>query len=397
MGSRRATLRLSEARRIALAAQLFGKPPPSRAGRAAVLSTVRGLGLVQIDSVNVLVRSHYLPAFSRLGQYDRSLLDTLAYRRPRGLFEYWGHEASLLPVETYPLLRWRMARAREGRGVWSSLAAFGREQPDAVRRLRDTIAANGPMSASAFESSKGSGGWWGWSDVKRGLEYLFWSGVITTSSRRSSFERVYDLAERVLPANIYNAPEMTEAEAQRQLFRIALRAFGVATEADLRDYFRLSPADSKARVDELLEAGDALPVSVESWKQPAYLDPARSIPRRIEASALLSPFDALVWHRPRTARLFNFDYRLEIYTPAHKRIHGYYVLPYLLNEELVARVDLKADRAASTLLVNAVHFEAAAARQIVTPRLQADLEALAGWLELSAVKFPKSLATRRRS
>jgi uncharacterized protein YcaQ len=396
MGSRRATLRLSEARRIALAAQLFGKPPPSRAGRAAVLSTVRGLGLVQIDSVNVLVRSHYLPAFSRLGAYDRSLLDALAYRRPRGLFEYWGHEASLLPIETYPLLRWRMARARDGRGMWSSIAAFGREQAAAVKRLRETIAANGPMSASDFESSKGSGGWWGWSDVKRGLEYLFWSGVITTSSRRSSFERVYDLMERVLPANVYDAPEMTEHDAQRQLVRIALRAFGVATEADLRDYFRLAPADAKARVDELVEAGEALQVTVEGWKQPAYLDPARSIPRRIEASALLSPFDALVWHRPRTTRLFDFEYRLEIYTPARKRVHGYYVLPYLLDEELVARADLKADRAASTLLVNAVHYEPNAARPLVTPRLHDDLEALAAWLGLSAVKFPKPIKAKRR-
>jgi uncharacterized protein YcaQ len=395
MGSRRATLRLSEARRIALAAQLFGKPKPSRAGRAAVLSTVRGLGLVQIDSVNVLVRSHYLPTFSRIGSYDRSLLDALVYRRPRELFEYWGHEASLLPVETYPLLRWRMARARDGRGLWSSVAAIAIEQPKAVERLRATIAATGPMSASDFESSKGSGGWWGWSDVKRGLEYLFWSGIITTSSRRSSFERVYDLVERVLPANAYDAPEISESDAQRQLVRIALRAFGIATEADLRDYFRLAPADSKARVAELVESGEALPVSVEGWKQPAYLDPARSIPRRIETSALLSPFDALIWHRPRTTRLFNFDYRLEIYTPAHKRVHGYYVLPYLLNEELVARVDLKADRAASTLLVHAVHYEPVAARQIATPRLHADLEALGAWLGLAAVKFPKPIKTKR--
>jgi uncharacterized protein YcaQ len=188
---------------------------------------------------------------------------------------------------------------------------------------------------------------------------------------------------------------MTETDAQRQLLRIALRAFGIATEADLRDYFRLAPADSKARVDELVEAGDALPVSVEGWKQPAYLDPARSIPRRIEASALLSPFDALVWHRPRTTRLFNFNYRLEIYTPAHKRVHGYYVLPYLLDEELVGRVDLKADRAASALLVNALHFEPAAARQTVMPRLQADLENLAAWLGLSAVKLPKPIKTKR--
>jgi uncharacterized protein YcaQ len=324
------------------------------------------------------------------------LLEALAYRRPRGLFEYWGHEASLLPVETYPLLRWRMARARDGRGMWSNVAAFGREQADAVRRLRETIVANGPMSASDFESSKGSGGWWGWSDVKRGLEYLFWSGVITTSSRRSSFERVYDLVERVLPASVYDAPEMTEHDAQRQLVRIALRAFGVATEADLRDYFRLAPADAKARVDELVEAGDALPVSVEGWKQAAYLDPGRSIPRRVEASALLSPFDALIWHRPRTTRLFNFDYRLEIYTPAHKRVHGYYVLPYLLNEELVGRVDLKADRAAGTLLVHAVHYEPGAALHIVKPRLQTDLEKLAAWLGLTSVTLPKQNATRRR-
>jgi uncharacterized protein YcaQ len=392
MASRRASLRLSEARRIALAAQRFGKPAPSRVGRAAVLSTVRGLGLVQIDSVNVLVRSHYLPAFSRLGSYDRSWLDALAYRRPRNLFEYWGHEASLLPVETYPLLRWRMRRAREGRGMWSSLAAFGNERPAEVARLREAIAASGPMSASDFESSRGSGGWWGWSDVKRGLEYLFWTGVITTASRRSSFERVYDLTERVLPATVYNAPEVAEADAQRELVRIALGAFGVATEADLRDYFRLAPLETRERIAELVESGDALPIAVEGWKQPAYLNPRQTIPRRVSASALLSPFDALIWHRPRTTRLFNFDYRLEIYTPSHKRVHGYYVLPYLLNEELVARVDLKADRAAGTLLVQAAHYEQTADRATVAPQLRTDLEALAAWLGLAETKFPRRAA-----
>ena len=382
MARARASLRLAEARRIALAAQGFGATRTLAARPSAIAGIVRKLGLIQVDSVNVLVRSHYLPVFSRLGPYDRTLLERLAYRSPRGLFEYWGHEASLLPVATYPLLRWRMERARRHIGMWASMSRVAREQPALVERLRATIADEGPMSASAFEGARGSGSWWGWSDIKRGLEYLFYAGVVTTATRRNSFERVYDLVERVLPRAIYAAPAIGEAEAQRELIRIAANALGVATEVDLRDYFRLDVADARARIDELVAAGALLPVSVESWTQPAYLAAGRSVPRRIEASALLSPFDSLVWHRPRTQRLFGFHYRLEIYTPAHKRIHGYYVLPYLLGETLVARVDLKADRVAGVLRVQAIHHEPGVNVGDVSSRLGAELAAMAGWLGL---------------
>lgn len=385
MRAAKASLRLAEARRVALAAQGFGTPRTTTVRASTVANVVRGLGVVQIDSVNVLVRSHYLPVFSRLGPYDRTLLDTVAYRRPRALFEYWGHEASLLPVRTYPLLRWRMERARRHVGMWSSMSRVAREQPQLVRRLRATIAESGPMSASDFEGARGTGSWWGWSDVKRALEYLFYSGSLSTATRRKSFERVYDLTERVLPREVYAAPEVAEPDAQRELVHIAARALGVATEADLRDYFRLDVADAAARITELVEERALLPVTVEGWKQQAYLDADRAIPRRIEASALLSPFDSVIWHRPRALRLFGFDYRLEIYTPAHKRVHGYYVLPYLLGDTLVARVDLKADRAEGRLNVRAVHFEPGTDVTAVGARLEAEFASMAGWLGLGRV------------
>ena len=384
------SLRLAEARRIALAAQGFGAKRGASIRPSTLVNLVRTLGLLQIDSVNVLIRSHYLPAFSRLGAYDPGLLERLAYRRPRALFEYWGHEASLLPVQTYPIMRWRMERARRHVGMWSSMSVVAREQPKLVAGLRATIAAQGPMSASDFEGSRGTGSWWGWSDVKRGLEYLFYSGIVTTATRRNSFERVYDLTERVLPSAIYDAPELAEADAQRELVLIAARALGIATEADLRDYFRLDVSDARARIEELVDANLLSAVAVESWKQQAYLIAGRVVPRRIEASALLSPFDSLIWHRPRAQRLFNFDYRLEIYTPSHKRVHGYYVLPYLLGDKLVARVDLKADRAARVLRVIAIHIEADSNVEVLE-RLNPDLAALASWLNLESVTPPSAM------
>jgi uncharacterized protein YcaQ len=330
------------------------------------------------------VRSHYLPLFSRLGAYDRGALDALAYGPRRGLYEYWAHEASLVPVETFPLLRWRMDRARrEG----------GSENAALVASVEAEIRTRGPLAASDFENARGTGSWWGWSDVKRALEFSFRTGVLTTSLRRGSFERVYDLTERVLPSYA-GAPVIAEADAQRELMRIAARAFGIATEGDLRDYFRLQPADSKARLSELVALGELIPVAVEGWNQPAYLDAARAIPRAIATSALLSPFDSLVWHRPRTSRLFAFEYRLEIYTPAHKRVHGYYVLPYLVNDTLVARVDLKADRAASSLRVHAIHYEPQSRQADVLEHLRPDLAAMAGWLGLERVAWTAPIAAQ---
>lgn len=378
-----------EARRIALGAQLFTARRPANVTAGAIRQLIARLGVVQIDSVNVLVRSHFLPAFSRLGPYDRGLLQGIKYGKSRRLFEYWAHEASLLPVELYPLLRWRMERARNGIGMWKHVAQVGREERQLVRRVRAAFEERGALSASDFEEKRTGESWWGWTDTKRALEYLFWSGELTARTRRTSFERVYDLTERVLPADVLNAKALEEAQAQRELMLIAARACGIATESDLRDYYRLDTADSKARLAELVEAQALLPVRVRGWKQQAYLFAQARQPRKIDASALLSPFDSLVWNRERTKRLFDFHYRIEIYTPAHKRVHGYYVLPYLLGDRLVARVDLKADRQASRLLVHAWHFEAGADRKTVIARLRDDLSALANWLDLESVRFPK--------
>ena len=386
-----ADLSIGEARRIALAAQGFADPVPRGAVDRRLLRRVLArVGVIQIDSVNVVVRSHYLPAFSRLGPYDREVLERAAYGRDRMLFEYWGHEASLLPVELQPFLRWRMERARRGLGTWRHVARLISEQPTLLEQTRATIAANGPMAASAFEGARGKGSWWGWSDVKVALEALFWCGEITTASRKG-FERVYDLPERVLPRAVLDAPTPSEEDAQRELVRIAARATGIATERDLRDYFRLDLAGARARVAELVEAGELQRVQVEGLRGDRYLARGARLPRRIEARALLSPFDSLVWERARNRELFDFDFRLEIYTPQHKRVHGYYVLPFLLGERLVARVDVKHDRQAGVLIAHAVHLEAHAARRDVEAPLRAELGRMAAWLGATRVAFPRRL------
>lgn len=372
------------ARRFALSAQGFGRTPPAAPGRRHVRDLVRKLGVVQIDSVNVVVRTHYLPAFSRLGDYPREALEAEAWGARRGLFEYWGHEASLLPLETQPLLRWRMARARAGDGIWGGVARFGRERRAYIEEVLKEIERRGPVTGGDFaESPRGAPGWWSWSDGKRALEWLFWAGLITTRTRRG-FERVYDLTERALPARIIGLPTPDEADAQRELVRIAARAMGVATAADLRDYFRLPLADAKARIAELVEADELTLVSVKGWRQPAYLAPGARTPRKVSGAALLSPFDNLIWARDRTERLFGTRVRLEIYTPAHKRTHGYYVLPFLEDEAITARVDLKSDRQAGVLRVQAAWREPDATAG--TPeRLAGELRRMAGWLGLDGV------------
>jgi uncharacterized protein YcaQ len=386
--AQRFSLSSAQARRVALDAQGFGNRTEGLDARR-LLAAVRRLGVIQIDSVNVLVRSHYLPLFSRFGPYDRTLLERLAYRKPRKLLEYWAHEASFVPMERYPLFRWRMARAAKGDGVWGNVARVGSEKRDLVKRVEREFAENGPLSASQFPEGKGTEKWWGWNDTKRAVEFLFWSGRLAVVKRQTSFERVYDLAERVIPPELLNAPALTESDAKRELVAIGAQALGVATEADLRDYFRLDVTGARRAVAELVEAGTLAPVTVEGWKQQAYLDSRRRIPRGIEGSALLSPFDSLVWNRARTHRLFDFHYRIEIYTPAHKRIHGYYVLPYLIDDRLVARIDLKSDRQASTLRVQAVHYEPGIDKRDVQLRLRADLQSLAQWLDLARVAHTK--------
>jgi hypothetical protein len=382
-GRRRESLSLAQARRIALAAQGFADPPRDTAPGWGLRRVLDRVGLLQIDSVNVLVRAHYMPAFSRMGPYPRAALDRLSHHAPRRLFEYWGHEASLLPVELHPLLRWRMARAHDD--AWGGMRRVAVEQPALVARMLDTVRERGPVPASALVERAGpSGPWWDWTDGKRALEYLFWSGQVTSARRGAGFERHYDLPERVLPRAVLEAPTPAPEEAQRELLRRSARRLGVATERDLRDYFRLSATDARIRLGELVEAGDLLPVAVEGWSQPAYLHPLARLPRRVDARALLVPFDPLIWERDRVERLFGFRYRIEIYVPAERRVHGYYVLPLLLGDRLVARVDLKADRAAGALLVRAAHHEPSAPAE-TAGALQEELETLAGWLGLDRV------------
>lgn len=380
----RADLSARDARRLALAAQGFGRAPPAP-GPADVLRTVRRLGVVQMDSVNVLARSHYLPLFSRLGPYPREALEAAAWGSPRSLFEYWMHEASLAPLATQPLLRWRMEDAASGVGVWRGVAAFLRSHGDFIDRVLDEIRDRGPLtSAELGLGARGAGGWWGWSEGKRALECLFWTGRLTTAARRGAFERVYGLPTQVHPRALLETPPPDRAEAQRELVRIAARAQGVATLADLRDYFRLPAADARLRVAELVEAGELRPVRVEGWRAPAFLAPGAGRPRAVSAEALLSPFDNLIWFRDRAARLFDVQIRLEIYTPAERRVHGYYVLPFLEGEAITARVDLKADRKGRRLLVQAAHAEPAAGPG--TPEaLARNLRRMAGWLGLDTV------------
>jgi uncharacterized protein YcaQ len=380
------SLSLAEARRIALAAQLFdgGAAPRNTRSMGALVAK---LGAVQIDSVNVLVRSHYLPAFSRRGPYERELLDRTAYSDSgRRLFEYWGHEASMLPLDLYPLFQWRMERARNGEGTWGMLRRYASEHRALVDAALVEIRERGALGASELTAAgRGAGGWWGWSQGKQIMEWLFWSGQVTTARRRN-FERLYDLTERVIPASIRELPTPSKEEAQRRLMMVSARALGVATARDLRDYFRLPTADAAARLRELIEACSLTAVEVEGWKQPGYLHPEARLPRSVDAAALLSPFDSLIWERQRTERLFDFVYRLEIYTPAHKREHGYYVLPFLFGERLVGRVDLKSDRARGRLQVRGGSVEEGVSAKKVVAALAGQLRSLAEWLELEKVE-----------
>lgn len=382
-------LSLNAARRIAIAAQGLAEPrPQGPVDRRHLRRVLARIGLLQIDSVNVLARAHYLPLFSRLGPYASTLLETAAWGKPRSLFEYWAHEASLLPLETWPLLRWRMERANRLEGIYGGLARYMADRRGYAEAILARVAAEGPLVASDIEGTKGGGGWWGWSEAKHALEWLFWAGHITTSTRRG-FERLYDLPERVLPPAIMALPTPGPEDAHRELLRLSARALGVATASDLRDYFRLDPDDIKPRLPELVEAGELVPVAVEGWSKVAYVHAEARRPRRVEARALLAPFDPLVWERARTERLFGFRYRIEIYTPAEKRVHGYYVLPFLLGDALVARVDLKADRATSALLVQAAHGEPDAPAG-TAEALAAELRDMAAWLGLEKITVKRS-------
>jgi uncharacterized protein YcaQ len=378
-------LSAAEARRIALAAQGFtDKRPAGRVDRRHLRRVFDRVNVIQVDSVNVLVRSQELPLFARLGPHPRTMLaDAIDDGE---LWECWAHVASIVPSAQHRLFRWKMERGHE----WKAIDRIAGEKPgfveDVLTRIRDT----GPITAGDLEQRVGKkGSWWNWDDGKIVLEHLFHSGRLVAIRRRRDFAREYDLPERVLPASVLDAPTPTEAEARKELLTIAARSMGVATLDDMIDYHRqqLQPGLSACKpiVAELVDEGVLRTATVEGWTKPAYLHRDATMPRAVQTRALLSPFDSLVWHRDRTERLFDFRYRIEIYTPAPKRVYGYYVLPYLLGDRLVGRIDLKADRAAGVLRIQGAFVEQGVDAGAVAEPLLDELRLLAGWLELDAV------------
>jgi uncharacterized protein YcaQ len=375
-------LSLDEARRLALAAQGFAAPRPrGRVDRRHLRRTLDHMGIIQIDSVNVLVRSQELPLFARLGPHPRTLIaDATAAGE---LFEYWVHEASHVPTEHHHLHRWQMARDHK----WGRFMQLEQRRPGYVDEVYRRVAAEGPIAAGDLEARVGKKGtWWDWDDGKVALEHLFWSGRISAWRRPTDFARMYDLAERIIPAHVLARPTPTEAEARKELLVLAARHHGVGTLDDLTDYHRQKSTPCRVLIDELVEEGRLEQVAVEGWRKPAYRHPDVMLPRRVEARALLSPFDPVVWNRDRAERLFGFRYRIEIYTPAPKRQHGYYVLPFLLGDELVARVDLKADRQHGVLRVPGAFAELGVAVDEVAEALAAELSLMADWLQLDTVE-----------
>jgi uncharacterized protein len=380
----RDTLSAAEARHVAIAAQGLARPRP--AGRVTldhVRRAVHRLGLVQIDSVSALVPAHYQPLFSRLGPYDRRLLDALAYER-RELTEQWAHEAAIVPAEVWPLLRHRMERHRCRP---TGFEAFLERHADYAAWVLEQVRSRGPLSADEVAEPEGvdrrlDRAWFG--TIPRAvLEAHFGRGLLAVAGRRRNGARVFDLPERVLPAHHDRA--VPAAEAQRELLRRAARACGVATARDLADYWRMSPVEARPRIAELVDGGELREVAVEGWREPAYLHAEAALPRRVGARALLSPFDPVVWFRPRAERLFGFEYRIEIYTPEPQRRWGYYVLPFLLDDRLVARVDLKADRTGGELRVQAAHAEGGIDAARVAAALAEELRLMASWLGLDDV------------
>jgi uncharacterized protein YcaQ len=358
------------------------------------------VGLIQIDSVNVLVRSQEMPLFSRLGNHPRTLIPDATDAGE--LFEYWCHEASHLPVSMYPLVQWRMEEARNG-SMWPGLQRVAKSKPKLVKEIRDRIYNDGPIVAGDVRTRTGpKGSWWDWDDGKAILEYLFWTGEITARRRSSDFARVYHAPSEVIPADVLNAPIPTETEARKQLLLLAARSLGVATAADLIDYHRQKGVIARPLLKELVSTGELEQVTVSGWRDVAYMIPGTKQPRDMQVRALVSPFDSLVWCRPRIERVFDFHYRIEIYVPAPKRIYGYYVLPFVLGDKIVARVDLKADRHNSELLVPGAFSEPDVDIKYVAAELMLELREMATWLGLENIRvgtigdLAKPLAVQNR-
>jgi uncharacterized protein YcaQ len=380
-------LSIADARRIALAAQGFDTArPKTKATQRQVDALISRLGVIQIDSVNVLVRSQELPLFARLGNHDRNAIPKAT--EAQKLFEYWGHEAAHLPVEIHPLFRWKMNAARTGKVTHWGLTSFYEENKAFVKRTLKHVATNGPTTSRELSTrTEKKGTWWDWDEAKVALEYLFLTGQLMSRGRGSDFARIYDTPERVLPQRIIDAPTPSEHVARKQLLVRSAIAQGVATTSDLADYYRQKLATVKPLIAELVEEGELHTVAVDGWTEKAFVHRNAKLPKQLHATALLSPFDSLVWCRPRNERLFNFHYRIEIYTPKEKRKFGYYVLPFMMNGEMVGRVDLKADRANSKLLAHSTHTEKGVKRSAINDVLSAELDAMANWLRLEQVQI----------
>ena len=387
MAKRFDSLSIADARRIALAAQGFDTArPKTKATQRHVDALISRLGVIQIDSVNVLVRSQELPLFARLGNHDRNAIPNATEQQK--LFEYWGHEAAHLPVDLHPLFRWKMDAARTGKVTHWGLTSFYEENKAFVKRTLKHVATNGPTTSRELSTrTEKKGTWWDWDEAKVALEYLFLTGQLMSRGRGTDFARIYDTPDRVLPQRIIDAPTPSEHVARKQLLVRSAITQGVATASDLADYYRQKPTTVKPLIAELVEEGELREVAVDGWTEKAFVHRNAKLPKQLHATALLSPFDSLVWCRPRNERLFNFHYRIEIYTPKEKRKFGYYVLPFMMNGEMVGRVDLKADRTNSALLAYSVHTEKGVKRSSINDALNAELRAMATWLQLDQVQI----------
>ena len=381
------SLSIADARRIALAAQGFDTArPKTKATQRHVDALISRLGVIQIDSVNVLVRSQELPLFARLGNHDRNAIPKAT--EAQKLFEYWGHEAAHLPVDLHPLFRWKMNAARTGKVTHWGLTSFYDENKAFVKRTLKHVTTNGPTTSRELSTrTEKKGTWWDWDEAKVALEYLFLTGQLMSRGRGTDFARIYDTPERVLPQRVLDAPTPSEQDARKALLVRSAIAQGVATASDLADYYRQKPVVVKPLIAELVEEGELRTVAVDGWTEKAFVHRNSKLPKQLHATALLSPFDSLVWCRPRNERLFNFHYRIEIYTPKEKRKFGYYVLPFMMNGEMAGRVDMKADRAANTLLVHSVHTEKGVKRASINEALNSELLAMATWLQLDRVQI----------